>query len=88
MMFGWGKKEKATKALDTIIAEIRMNMQNNYKDAAQLALKELEEKFCELEESGGLSEKQKTQYRVTLHSFQEQLKSYTHKDQKPYWTQN
>lgn len=87
-MFGLGKKERATKVLDDIIAEIMMNMQNNYKDAAQLALKELEEKFCELEENGKLNEKQKTQYRVKLHSFQEQLKLYSHKDQKPYWTKD
>jgi len=85
-MFGFFKKAKNVKELDRLISEITMNMQNNYKDAAKSALKELEQRFAELCKSGELSENQKSQYGITLTSFQERLKTYSHKDQKPYWT--
>ena len=63
-----------------------MNMQNNYKDAAQSAFKELEQRYNQLIEAGKLSEGQKSEYSVKITSFQERLKAYSHKDQKPYWT--
>lgn len=87
-MFGFLKKAKSAKELDRIIAEITMNMQNNYKDAAQSALKELEQRFNEMAEAGELSAAQKSEYSVKLSSFKERLKAYSHKDQKPYWTKN
>lgn len=85
-MFGFFKKAKAAKELDYIIAEINMNMQNNYKDAAQSALRQLEQRLHELSESGELSEIQKSEYSAKLSSYKERLKAYSHKDQKPYWT--
>ena len=84
-MFGFFKKVKSAKELDDIIAEITMNMQNNYKDAAQAAFKELEQRYNKLIEAGELSEAQKSEYGAKRASFQEQLKAYSHKDQKPYW---
>lgn len=36
-MFQFFKRPGAVKELDRIIAELNMNMQNNYKDAAQEA---------------------------------------------------
>lgn len=87
-MFGFFKKAKAAKELDSIIAEITMNMQNNYKDAAQSALKQLEKRFLELSEAGELGEEQTSRYSAKLSSFKERLKEYSHKDQKPYWTKN
>jgi len=85
-MFGFFKKAKSAKELDRILAEITMNMQNNYKDAAQSAFKELERRFHEMKEAGELSEAQVTEYGITITSFKERLKAYSHKDQKPYWT--
>lgn len=85
-MFGFFKKAKCVKELDRLISEITMNMQNNYKDAAKAALKELEQRFEEIVAAGELSEAQKSQYGITVSSFQERLKTYSHKDQKPYWT--
>ncbi len=85
-MFNFLKKAKSAKELDRIISEITMNMQNNYKDAAQLALKELEQRFNEMAKSGELSEVQKSEYGAKLASFKERLRAYSHKDQKPYWT--
>lgn len=85
-MFQFFKKVKSAKELDRIITEITMNMQNNYKDAAKLALREFEQRFQEMSEAGELNEAQRKEYGASLHSFQERLKSYSHKDQKPYWT--
>ena len=85
-MFGFFKKVKSAKELDRIVAEITMNMQNNYKDAAQTALKELEQRYFEMTEAGELSDSQKSEYSAKLASFKERLKAYSHKDQKPYWT--
>ena len=85
-MFGFFKKVKSAKELDRIIAEITMNMQNNYKDAAQSAFKELEQKYKELSDAGELSDAQKSEYSAKIASFRERLKAYSHKDQKPYWT--
>ena len=84
-MFRFFKKAKSVQELESIIAEITMNMQNNYKDAAQSALKELEERYNQMAEEGKLSEVQKEEYGVKITSFQERLKEYSHKDQKPYW---
>ena len=43
-----------------------MNMQNNYKDAAQSAFKELEQRYNDLLEAGELSEAQKSEYGVKI----------------------
>ena len=84
-MFGFFKKVRTAGELDRIIAEIDMNMQNNYKDAARAAFKEFEEKYTALSESGELSEHQKSMYSAKLSGYRERLKAYSHKDQKPYW---
>ncbi|MEZ3462686.1 MAG: hypothetical protein K1W23_11155 [Lachnospiraceae bacterium] len=85
MMFHFFRKAGTVKELDRIIAELNMNMQNNYKDAAQDALRELEEKFSELTAQGALNESQRTSYASILDEFKTKLKSYSHKAQKPYW---
>ena len=84
-MFGFFNKPGKNKQLDGIIQKIEMNMSNNYKDAAQANLKELETTLKELTESGRLSDKQQTYYEKILHSFKERMKNFTHKDQKPTW---
>lgn len=78
-------KSGRNKQLDSIIQKIQMNMENNYKDAAQMNLKEFEELLHSLEESGKLNEKQRLYYEGELGSFRERMKNFTHKDQKPYW---
>lgn len=84
-MFGWFSGLKGNKILDGIIQRIEMNMENNYKDAAQLNLKELEETYQELADAGKLSEKQRAYYSDQISSFKSRMKNFTHKDQKPYW---
>ena len=79
-------KSKYARELDSIILRIEMNMANNYKDNAQADLKELEEAFEEYMKEGLLKEKDASFYKGKLTVYQEKLKGYSHKDQKPYWT--
>ncbi|MCM1050124.1 MAG: hypothetical protein NC433_17050 [Clostridiales bacterium] len=84
-MFGFLKSAANKKQLDVIIGRIEMNVSNNYKDAAQLNLKEFEAELEKLEAAGELNLKQKEYYRERLSAFKEQMKNFTHKDQKPTW---
>lgn len=84
-MFQFFKKAGAVKELDRIIAELNMNMQNNYKDAAQEALRELEQKLSEMTAANTLSESQKASYTSVLDEYKVRLKSYSHKEQRPFW---
>lgn len=72
--------------MDDIILRLEMNMSNNYKDAAQLNLKELEEAVAEAESSGEIRPKKLLPYQRKLSEFQSRMQGFTHKDQKPYWT--
>lgn len=81
-MLGFIKNNKEKKELDAIILRIEANMANNYKDAAQEALKELESKLAISE----LKEGKKAEYESRLSAYKEKMKEFTHKDQKPYWT--
>lgn len=79
-------KSKQEKELDLKIERIEMNMSNNYKDAAQMNLREFEElleRFCA---EGKLKENVRMHYATILGEYKEKMKGYTHKDQKPYWT--
>lgn len=84
-MFGFLKKHPQNKELEKIVQSIEVNAANNYKDAAQKSLKEFEELLGQLEESGRLTEKQKNYYNEKLCAFKQQMKNFTHKDQKPTW---
>lgn len=83
-MFDFLKSSK-NSSLEDIILRLDMNMSNNYKDAAQSNLKEFEQLFEELKNSGKLNEKQKMRYEGLLNEYKEKMKNYSHKDQKPYW---
>lgn len=85
-MFTFLKKPKKNKELEAIIARIDSNVANNYKDAAQEALKNFEKRLSEMTEAGALPEKQRAEYEARLSSYKEKMKEFTHKDQKPYWT--
>ena len=84
MMFEFLKSSTHSK-LETIIQRLRMNMENNYKDAAQLKLQELEELFGQLRDSGALNSKQIQNYESQIDTFRDRLRGFTHKDQKPTW---
>lgn len=84
-MFGWFQRVGKNKYLDAIIQKIEMDASNNYKDAAQTGLRELEKTLRELEASGKVGGKQKEYYEERLAAFQKQMKNFTHKDQKATW---
>ena len=70
-MFGFGKK---IKELDQLIQSVKMNMENNYKDNAQSAFRELQEAYRSLE----LSDKQKAYYEPILSDLAKRLEGFTH----------
>ena len=78
-------KSSRNKQLDTIVQRLKMNMENNYKDAAQMNLKELEALLVRLDEKGKLNTKQKAYYSGEVDAFKQRMKGFTHKDQKPTW---
>lgn len=55
----FGKQARTVRQLDEKLERIQMNFENNYKDAAQINLKEFETLFNILSEEGKLSERQK-----------------------------
>ena len=88
IMFSLFSKKKHVNELEQILAEIESNMQNNYKDVAQEAFREFEQKLSERIKQGQLSEGKKEEYNRKLAMYREKLQAYSHKDQKPYWTKD
>ena len=84
-MFDFMKNIGKNKELENIMAEIDSNLSNNYKDAAHEALELFEQRLSELTSEGKLKEKARKEYETKLVSYQETLKGFSHKDQKPYW---
>ena len=85
-MIFFRKKAGGNRQLDEKLQRIQMNFENNYKDAAQINLKEFETLFNELSRKGKLSEAQKNHYSEKLSDYNSRMKNFTHKDQKPTWT--
>lgn len=79
-------KSAKERELDIIIQRIEMNMQNNYKDNAQSALRKLEEALDTMKNEGKVKPSVIEKYESIVETYKEKLKGYTHKDQKPYWT--
>ena len=84
-MFHIFKEFGKNKQLDVMLQSIEMNVSNNYKDAAQSGLKDFETELRRLEDAGGIKGKSKDYYEERLSSLKEQMKNFTHKDQKPTW---
>ena len=84
-MFGFFSKTGKNKQLEEIIMRIEMNASNNYKDAAQAAFKEYEELLQSLLAENKLPARQKEYYKARQESFKQEMKNFTHKDQKPTW---
>ncbi len=82
----WFFRSKAENELDLLLDKVHTNMANNYKDAAQSAYRDLIRRYGELCESGELKPSKRAFYESAIDSYKEKLQSFTHKDQKPYWT--
>ena len=78
-------KTKYERELDMIMTRLEMNMSNNYKDNAQMNLKELEEAFARMKEAGQIKGSSLEKYDRLMNGYVEKLKGYSHKDQKTYW---
>jgi len=78
-------KNATEKQLDEKIKRIQNNFENNYKDAAQLNLKEFEAMLSEAKTTGKLKEKRIVYYEKKLSEYQNQMQKFTHKDQKCTW---
>jgi len=70
------------KDLEQILLRLKLNAENNYRDATKEDLAELEAKFNELHDAGKLSEKQITYYNGRIAIYKEKLKNFSHKAQK------
>lgn len=71
--------------LDSLLANIHMNMSNNYKDAAQQDLVVYERQLNEYIADGKHKQRTINRHNKELNDLKETLKGYTHKDQKPNW---
>ena len=80
------KKTGCNRQLDEKLQRIQMNYENNYKDAAQMNLREFEALLTEIAGKGKLSETQKSYYNDKLSEYNSRMRNFTHKDQKPFWT--
>lgn len=78
-------KNAAEKQLDEKLNRIQNNFENNYKDAAQLNLKEFEALLNSLKAEGRIKEKRIAHYEKKLIEYQNQMQKFTHKDQKCTW---
>lgn len=78
-------KSATEKQLDEKISRIQNNFENNYKDAAQLNLKEFESMLADVKAGGKLKEKRIAYYEKKLSEYQNQMQKFTHKDQKCTW---
>jgi len=48
-------------------------------------LRELEQKLSEMTAANALSERQRSSYESVLEEYKGKLKSYSHKEQRPFW---
>ena len=71
-------RPSAEKELDGIIAEIRINLQNNYKEPAHNARRRLGERTEELHASGKLKEASYLKYRRIFEEYTEMMQNYHH----------
>ena len=79
-------RRAAVRQLDEKLERIQNNFENNYKDAAQLNLREFEELFHRMCQEGSLSERQRIYYSDKLEELGGRMSNFSPKDQKPRWT--
>lgn len=78
-------KNATEKQLDEKMNRIQNNFENNYKDAAQLNLKEFETMLDDAKSSGKLKDKHVIFYENKLSEYKNRMQKFTHKDQKCTW---
>lgn len=78
-------QKKTHKGLENIIQRLKLNAENNYRDATLQDLSELEQQFEELCAEGKLNAAQKTRYSGLISRFKTEFKGFTHKEQTAKW---
>ncbi len=71
-------KSKAEKELDSVIREMKLNLENNYKDSAHRERIKLGKRADELYSEGKLNEKKYKEYRQVFEHYTILLKDYHH----------
>lgn len=64
--------------LDKCLNEMKINLENNYKDLAHDALKELHKKLEEYKENGMIKEKDYNKYKKIADGYTDRLRNYHH----------
>jgi hypothetical protein len=71
-------KRKTRQKLDAKYSEMNMNLENNYKDLAKTALKELDLLVEEMKSTGELNEKDYVKVRRDVDGYKTRLSDYHH----------
>ena len=64
--------------LDRSLNDMKINLENNYKDLAHDALKELHEKLERFHNEGSLKDKDYEKYKKIADGYSNQLRNYHH----------
>jgi len=78
-MFGKLFASKAVKELDSVIADLKQYLANNYKDQAHSMLAKLHTRACELHGEGKLKDADFERYERIYESYAEEMKNYNHR---------
>lgn len=79
-------RSKEEKEIEEHLRKLKLNMSNNYKDAAQDNFRRFKAALDAGIASGKIRGKKKEEYMALLDEYEKKLQGFTHKDQKPYWT--
>lgn len=71
-------RSRAVRELDSIIAELQSNLENNYKDTAHAARKKLGEKLEEFRADGKISDKEYKKYYAIYNEYCVKMTGYKH----------
>ena len=71
-------KRKTKQALEGKLNELKMNLENNYKDLARTALKEYQELVEQYRSSGELKEKDYGKYKQIADEYEMRMQNYHH----------
>lgn len=71
-------KRKTKILLESKVNDLKINLENNYKDLARDALKELQQTIEECKASGELKEKDYRKYKQTADEYAMRMLNYHH----------